>query len=331
MPHRARLTRRSLARLGSYVAVVFFLLTLNFLLPRVLPGRPIAALSDPRSATYVGDDARRAAVERYYGLDRPLLTQYGSYLAGLSRGDLGTSIRFNAPVTRLLAQRLPWTLLLVTAALVLATAVGVLAGVHSGWRRDSAADHGLLGLFLTIENFPVYFLASVGAYFLSVKLGWFPLLGAQTQFVPTWGALRRVADVAHHLVLPAGVLALQFGAYQYLTMRAAMVAELGADHLVLGRAKGLADRTLKYRYAARNALLPTVSVAALQVGYAVVAAIFVEKVFAYPGIGLLMFESVGERDYPVMQGCFLVITLMVVSANLLADLAYRRLDPRASR
>jgi peptide/nickel transport system permease protein len=123
-------------------------------------------------------------------------------------------------------------------------------------------------------------------------------------------------------------MALGFATFQYLVMRAAMVGELGSDYLQLGRAKGLSERTLKYRYAARNALLPSVTVAALQVGFAVTAAVFVERVFAYPGLGGLMFESVGDRDYPTMQGCFLVLAVAVVSANLLADVAYRRLDPR---
>ena len=141
--------------------------------------------------------------------------------------------------------------------------------------------------------------------------------------------LHRATDLAHHLVLPATVLALQFMTYQFLVMRASMVGELGSDYLLLGRAKGLTDRVLKYRYAARNALLPSVTVIGLQLGWAITAAIFVEAVFAYPGVGRLMFGSVADRDYPVMQGCFLILTLIVVTANFLADLAYSRLDPRA--
>jgi len=323
-----RRTRRAL--IGSYAVLVFLLVSLNFLLPRALPGEPIAALGDPRSELYVGDDARRAAVERYYGLDRPLVEQYGRYLAGLVRGDLGTSIRFNAPVTEVIASRLPWSLLLLGTALAVATAVGMLGGVRSAWRRGRRTDRRLLTLFLTIDNMPVFFLASVAAYVLAVSLGWFPLSGARTPFSETWGPLRQAVDIAHHLVLPATALALQLMGFQYLVMRASMVSELGSDHLLLGRAKGLSERVLKYRYAARNALLPAVTVFALQLGFAVTAAIFVESVFAYPGLGSLMVESVGERDYPTMQGVFLVLTVLVVGANLLADLAYRRLDPRLS-
>lgn len=315
---------------GAYAVLLLLLVSLNFLLPRALPGEPIAALSDPRSELYVGDDTRRAAVERYYGLDQPAVEQYGRYLAGLVRGDLGTSIRYNAPVTEVIASRLPWTLLLLGTALVVATGVGMLGGVHSAWRRGRRADRRLLTLFLAIENLPVFFLASIAAYVLAVKVGWFPLSGARTPFSQSWGPLRQVADVVHHLVLPVTALTLQLMGFQYLVMRASMVTELGSEHLLLGRAKGLSERVLKYRYAARNALLPSVTVFALQLGFAVTAAIFVETVFAYPGLGSLMVESVGERDYPTMQGCFLVLTVLVVGANLLADIAYRRLDPRTA-
>ncbi len=312
----------------AYPFALFLLLTLNFVLPRALPGEPIQALQNPQSQTYVGDEATRASVESYYGLDRPAAEQYGRYLKDLARGDLGTSIRYNRPVADVLGARLGWTALLVGTSLALATGVGMLAGVNSGWRRGRPADRRLLVLFLTLDNFPVFFLASMAVYLFAVKLGWFPLSGGRTPFSGSDGALSQAADIAHHLALPAGVMALQFTTFQYLVMRAGMVGEIGSQYMLLGRAKGLDERVLKYRYAARNALLPSITVTGLQLGFAVTAAIFVEAVFAYPGIGSLMFESVSERDYPTMQGCFLVLAVLVVSANFLTDLAYRRLDPR---
>jgi peptide/nickel transport system permease protein len=322
----SRARRRLLA---SSALVVVVLITLNFLLPRALPGQPIQTLSDPRSQTFVGDGATRAELERYYGLDRPLLEQYTAYMGGLATGDLGTSIRYNAPVGEVIGRRIGWTLLLVVTAVALATALGTLAGVQSGWRRGRAADRRLVAAFVALDNVPSFFLASVAAYLLSVRLGWFPLYGARTPFAQRWGVAHEAIDVVHHLALPATVLALQFVTFQYLVMRASMVGELGSDHLLLGRVKGLGHRALKYRYAARNALLPATTVAALHVPAAFTAAIFVETVFAYPGVGRLMFEAVGDRDYPLMQGCFLVLSLLVVVANLLADLLYQRLDPRA--
>ena len=313
---------------SSYLAVAFLLVSLNFFLPRALPGDPIAALENPQSATYIGDASTRSDVAQHYGLDRPPLEQYRSYLADLARGDLGTSIQYNAPVTKVLAERLPWSLLLIGTALTLATAAGMLAGIHSGWRRGGRVDRRLLASFIVVDNLPAFFVAFLAAQVLAVKLGWFPLSGAQTPFASDFSSLERVGDVAGHLLLPATVLALQFATYQYLVMRAGMLGVLGSDYLQLGRAKGLGDRVLKYRYAARNALLPAVTVAGLQIGVAVTAAIFVETVFAYPGVGRLMFEAIGERDYPTMQGCFLVLGMLTVTVNGLADLAYRRLDPR---
>jgi peptide/nickel transport system permease protein len=322
--------RRGWTALAGYLAVVFFLVSLNFFLPRALPGQPIQALSNPQSSNYIGYAVTRARVERYYGLDRPLLTQYADYLKGLIHGDLGTSIEYNQPVTRILRERLPWSLLLIFTSLGLATVVGTMAGIRSGWRRGSRRDRRLIVGFLAIDNFPAYFLAFVILYVFSIKLGWFPLAGAQTPFSSTFSPLHKVTDVAYHLVLPAAVLASQFMAYQYLVMRASMVGELGADYLLLGRAKGLPDRVLEYRYAARNALLPVVTVLALQFGWAIASLIFIETVFDYPGVGRLMFDSIGVRDYPMIQGCFLILGLFVVTANFLADALYRRLDPRVA-
>ena len=155
------------------------------------------------------------------------------------------------------------------------------------------------------------------------------LAGARSPFAEL-GLLGQVRDIAWHLVLPACVLAVGLAASQYLVMRAGMVTQLGADHLLLGRAKGLRERRLKYRYAARNALLPVVSMTAIHLGFAVTGAVVVERVFAYPGLGRYLYESIGARDYPAIQGGFLVITVLVVSVNAVADVLIRRLDPRTA-
>ncbi len=312
----ARRGRRRSSRtlLASYVVTVLALVTLNFFLPRIAPGDPISALYTSGSSTYVQDDLQRAKLRAYYGLDKPLGSQYVDYLTGLARGDLGTSIRFHVPVGGLIAERLPRSLLLIGTALLLGTGVGVLAGANAGWRRGRPLDRGLLTAFIAVRNFPSFFLGTILLFVFAVKLGWFPLSGSSTPFASE-GPLRSVVDAVHHLVLAAGVLAAEFATGQFLLMRAGMVAELGSNYLLAGRAKRLPDRVLKYRYAARNALLPVVSLAAVQVGAAVTAAILVETVFAYEGIGRLLFESISFRDYPALQGCFLLLTLIVVSAN----------------
>jgi len=266
----------------------------------------------------------------YYGLDRPMLEQYGHYLGGIAHGDLGRSISENRPVSSLIAERLPWTLLLVLTAIGLASLVGVVAGMHSGWRRGKRMDRGLLAVFLGLLSVPEFFLGSMVLFVLAVRLDWFPLAGARTPFVTGGSPFEQILDIGHHLVLPAGVLALGLTASQYLYMRAGMVSELGAGYLLLGRAKGLSERRLKYRYAARNALLPVVTVTSLQLSLAVSGSIFVERVFAYPGMGQLANSAANGRDYPLLQGAFLVFALIVVTVNLLTDLLYARLDPRTA-
>ncbi len=313
----------------TYLVTVFALVTLNFLLPRLMPGSPLDGLFASGSPSYIYDDQTRAELAAYYGLDEPLIAQYGTYLANLVTGDLGRSIYDGTPVAALIAGHLPWTLLLMGTATVLATAVGGLAGVHGGWRRGRPVDRGLLAIFISVSTVSVILLGPLAVFVLAVKLGWFPLAGARTPFA-SLGPAASVADVAYHLLLPAAVLAFGLAGLQYLLTRASMVGELGADYLLLGRAKGLTERRLKYRYGARNALLPVVSQAALLLGTAVTGVILVERVFAYPGLGTLMVEAIVSQDYPVIQGCFLVLTFLVLTANLAADLLYRRLDPRTA-
>lgn len=313
----------------SYVVTVFVLVNLNFFLPRTLPGDPIETLA-AQASPGLGGESARAALAEYYGLDRPLLEQYGHYLSALAHGDLGRSISENRPVSSLIVERFPWTVLLITSALGFASLVGVVAGIHSGWRRGRGIDRGFLALFLGLRNIPEFFLGSMVLFLFAVRLDWFPLSGARTPFRSDASLAERILDVAHHLVLPAAVLAVGLTAGQYLYMRAGMVSELGAGYLWLGRAKGLPERRLKYRYAARNALLPLVTVTALELSMAVSGSIFVERVFAYPGMGALASSAANSRDYPLLQGTFLVFGLVVLTVNLFADALYARLDPRVA-
>jgi len=212
--------------------------------------------------------------------------------------------------------------------MVLSTLIGLVAGAHSGWHRDRPTDRALLTGLIVVWEFPPYLLASMLLLVFAVKLNWLPGFGAKTPF--TGVNLAWLLDVGRHLLLPLVVLTAGLAAYSYLVMRAGMVTELGSDHLLLGRAKGLRDRRLKYGYAARNALLPVVSLTAVEVSSAVTANILVERAFSYPGLGSMIFEAIAVRDYPTLQGVFLVITLGVVSVNALADALYRRLDPRTT-
>ncbi len=316
--------------IGSYVVTVFVLITFNFALPRLMPGDPIDALMAFGSPNYVQDDETRAELAAYYKLDAPLPTQYFRYLDGLVHGDLGVSIISNRPVTEELGDRVGWSLLLLLTATGVAMLIGLPLGVHSGWKRGKRLDRGLLGFFLAVQNLPIFIVGSLAFILLSAKWGLFPPGGATTPFSDYRG-LSELADIGRHLVLPATLMAFDFVTYQYLVMRSSIVGELGSDYLLGGRAKGLRERRLKYRYAGRNALLPVITVIGLQFSLAMGAGlIIIEGIFSYPGVGGYMFAAISTRDYPAMQGAFLLLTIAVVTTNLVVDLVYRRLDPRTA-
>ena len=322
--------RRSLwVTVASYAATVFVLLTLNFALPRLMPGDPIQALMAFGSPSFVNDEETRANLARYYHLDESIPEQYVHYLGSLVQGDLGVSIVSNVPVAQELGGPVAWSFLLMVAGMLLSILIGLPAGVHSGWHRGKRVDRGLLSLFLSIQNLPIYLVGAVVFVVFAAKLGLFPPGGAETPF-GVYSGFDRVLDIGRHLALPALLLAFDFATYQYLVMRSSMVSELGSDYLLVGRAKGLRDRSLKYRYAGRNALLPVVTVIGLQFGIAITSIIFIERIFAFPGIGGYMFDAIRTRDYPAMQGAFLVLTLTGVTTNLAVDLLYRRIDPRTA-
>jgi peptide/nickel transport system permease protein len=316
------------SRISSYLVTLWVVLTLNFLLPRLLPGDPLAALLDPQSSDYVFDAEVRAALEAYYGLDRPLLAQYGAYLRGAVTGDLGQSIRLNQPVGELLTGHLPWTLLLTGTALGLASLVGLLGGAEAAWRRGSAADRLLTAVSVVTSNAPVYFLGMMLLIVFGAQLGWLPLAGGRTPFSHYDSIPAATADIVKHLVLPALTLTLSLLGIQFLLVRNNMVAILGEDFMLVARAKGLKPARLKWRHALRNTLLPFVAHLAAQAGLAITGAVFIETLFQYPGMGRLIFEAVGARDYPVIQGVFLLVAIVVLTANLLADWLNTRLDPR---
>jgi len=311
-----------------YLLTFWVILTLNFLLPRLLPGDPLAALLDPSSSDYVYDPEVRAALAAYYGLDRHLLAQYGRYLLGILTGDLGRSIRLNRPVAELVAGHLPWTLLLVGTALLLSSGLALLAGTESAWRRGSWADGGLVSASILLANVPVYFVGMMLLLLFGARLRWLPLAGGRTPFAQYPSALAAALDIGRHLILPALTLTLAMLGAKFLLVRNATVNMLGEDFMLVARAKGLPEGRLKWGHALRNALLPFVAHLAAHTGMAVTGAVFIEALFSYPGMGCLIFESVTARDYPVIQGAFLVVSAVVLTANFLADIINLHLDPR---
>jgi len=316
------------SRIVVYLATLWVVLTLNFFLPRLLPGDPLSALLDPESSDYVFDAEVRAALEAYYGLDRPLLAQYAVYLRGAVTGNLGRSIRLNQPVGELLAVHLPWTLLLTGTALGLASLLSLLGGAEAAWKRGSAVDRLLTAASVVAGNAPVYFVGMMLLILFGAELGWLPLAGGRTPFAHYDGPLAAAVDVGKHLVLPALTLTLALLGSKFLLVRNNVVGILGEDFMLVARAKGLGPARLKWSHALRNALLPFVAHLAAHAGLAITGAVFIETLFQYPGMGRLIFEAVGARDYPVIQGVFLVVAVVVLTANLLADWLNARLDPR---
>jgi peptide/nickel transport system permease protein len=317
-----------LRRLVGYLLTLWIVLTANFLLPRLLPGDPLAALLDPQNSDYVFDAGVRAALEAYYGLDRPLPEQYARYLVGAVTGDLGRSIRLNQPVGELIRTHLPWTLLLALTALALASLLGVWGGAAAAWKRGSFTDRALATVSVVIGNAPVYFVGMMLLILFGARLRWLPLAGGRTPFARYDTLLAAVADVGKHLVLPALTLTLAMVGAKFLLVRNSMVGVLGEDFMLVARAKGLSAGRLKWAHALRNAILPFVAHLAAHASLAITGAVFIETLFNYPGMGRLIFEAVGARDYPVIQGVFLVVSTVVLTANLLADWLNARLDPR---
>lgn len=315
-------------RLAAYLFTLWAVLTLNFLLPRLLPGDPLLALFEPGESEFVSDEAIRARLAAYYGLDRPLWVQYVDYVRGAATGDLGWSIGLNQPVGELIRERLPWTLLLTLSALTLASLVGVWAGAEAAWARGSWLDRALATASVVVSHMPVFFVGAVLLVVFGAKLRWFPLSGARAPFAHYASALAALADIGWHLVLPLTTLTLALVGSKFLLVRNSMVSVLGEDFMFVARAKGLPAKRLKRHHALRNAILPFVTQFAAQAGLAITGGVFIETTFDYPGMGRLIFNAVGARDYPVMQGVFLVVALAVLAANLLADLLNARLDPR---
>lgn len=299
-----------------------------FLLPRAIPGDPLSALEDPDSGYFITDPEVREQVLAYYGLDGSLPEQYVRYLGGVATGDFGWSIARNAPVAGLIAGHLPWTLLLMGLALGLSATASFVAGILAAWHRGRGGDRLVLVLFTAVRGVPEYALAALLLIGLAVLIPLFPLYGAYTPFAQYESLLERLVDVGSHLVLPLAALTISLLGTKFLLMRNTVLSALGDDYMLLARAKGLPTRVQQFRHAGRNALLPFLTVMGMQVAFAAGGSVFVETVFAYPGMGSLILEAVEARDYPVLEAVFLALAVIVLVANLAIELLYRRLDPR---
>ena len=314
--------------LGQYAVVLWVAVTLNFALPRLAPGDPLEFLIGPELGTLTA--AERQRVLREFDLDRPLLQQYARYLAGITRGDLGRSIRYGLPVRTILLDRIRWTLLLVAPAIVLAAIIGTALGLLAVSWRTPRHDATLVAAMVFIDAVPMFWTGMLLIAVFSVTLGWFPSYGATTRS-PTGDAFGAAGDLLRHLALPVATLTLGGAGHTFLVARASLHTTLGEDFVRTAAAKGLTRAAVLTRHAVRNALLPVYTHTALGLGSLVSGAVVVETVFSYPGVGRLIAEAVAARDYPLLQGAFLAVVVGVVGANLLTDITYPVFDPRLRR
>ena len=321
-----RLSSRWVRLASQYAAVLLAALALNFALPRLAPGDPVDYLVPPEAGT-VEEAIRESMLERF-DLDGSAWQQFTSYLGNLAQGDLGISVRDGRPVSEVVAERLRWSLLLVGTAVAVSTILGVVLGFAAGWRRGSRRDVALLAGVLALDALPAFFVGLMLLLVFSVQLEWLPVYGAVSP--ETLTGLAWIADAGKRLVMPAATLTLVGLGSVFVVARSAMVSELSEDYVFMARAKGLPDRGVR-RHAARNAMIPVSTVALLGFSTLVGAATVVESVFSYPGLGSLAFSAVRARDYPVLQAVFLLLSLIAILANLVADLLYPVLDPRVRR
>ena len=315
---RSYVVRRILEAFPLIFGVIF----LTFMIIHIAPGDPVFILAgEGASPEYID------RVREYLGMNKSLLEQFFMYMGAVLRGDLGYSFMFRQPVLQLVLQRIPATLLLMGAAIAISSTVGVILGVFSSKRPYSLQDSLTTSISLFGYSLPVFWLAQILLLIFAITLGWFPTHGmfsAREELTE----IENVLDVVHHLTLPALALAMSNLALITRLTRASMLEVLRQDFITSAWAKGLDEKSVLYRHAFRNALLPVVTMLGLNVGMMLTGAVLTETVFGWPGLGRLMYEAINTRDYPVLMGNFIIVSVSVVSVNLVTDLVYALLDPR---
>jgi peptide/nickel transport system permease protein len=303
-------------RILQLIPTFAFILVVVFVLVRLLPGDPVSAI--------LGDRAIDADVERInhqLGLDQPLPVQFFTFVKDVASGNLGNSIQLKLPVIDIIFQRMPVTLLLTAMAAVISLLLAVPLAFVAALQRDRAADTVIRGAFQVGLSMPVFYLGLILLTVFGAKLGWFPVGGYGESFI----------EHVHHLVLPALTLALSLAAILMRNLRAAIIGVVGAEYVDFARAKGLRPRLIMLRHVLRNALISTVTLFGLSIGTLLGGAVITETVFAIPGAGRLMIDSIYGRDYPVVQGMTLALSMFVSVTFLLTDIVQAWLDPRIAR
>ena len=320
-----------LRRLTFYLAAFIAAATINFFLPRLMPGDPIQKMFAGAGSDLSLENLN--ALKLTFGfIDAPIGEQYLAYLKSVFTGDLGRSIKyFPLPVTDLLGRALVWTVGLVGTATLISFAIGTFLGVMAAWRRGTRLDTIISLSSIFSSSVPAVVVSLIALFFFGYTLGWFPNgYAADPMLDPSWG-WDYILSVLYHGTLPMLTMVIVLTGGFAVTMRNNMINLLGEDYIVMGRAKGLSDQGVMLWYAARNALLPTVSALAISLGAVLGGSLVTEVVFNYPGMGNTLYQAILARDYPVIQGALLIMTAAMLTANFVVDLSYVLLDPRLKR
>lgn len=319
-----------LRRAGFYLIAFFASITINFFLPRLIPGDPATAIVGRPGVSLTPEQL--TAVRTALGLsDAPLFQQYLEYLLQLLRLDFGISFtHFPASVTDVIATGFVWTLLLSFTSLIISFVIGHLIGIYSAWRRGTFMAQAFPPFLILVGAFPTFFMAISLVYYLGYQLDLFPTLHAYDSSLTPGMNLPYLLSVGYHMILPVFVLGLAALGGWALGMRNVMISILGEDYITLAEAKGISPNRVIFMYAARNAMLPSVTAFGIILGVSISGQLLIEQVFSYPGLGFLLVRAVQNSDYPLMQGLFLLITTFVLIANFIVDILYTRLDPRVA-
>lgn len=317
--------KRKLIKKLIYAAItIFAVLVFNYVLFRVLPGDPLVMLMrNPKTSPEMIE-----ATKQLFGLDQPWYVQFFEYFRNMLTGDLGMSYYFKQPVGSVIGARIMPTIIMVGLAEILAIITGILLGVIAAWKRGTKIDVGTLGFSLFTYSIPTFWLGMVMVVIFSVNLHLFPTSGILTPGMTYTSISAFLSDYARHLILPMLTLSIVLIGEYALTMRNTLIDVLSEDYITTAKAKGFGNKYILRKHAMPNAMLPMVTIIAINLGLVVGGTVQVETIFSWPGLGSLMFEALKARDYPLLQGVFLLVTVSVVIANLIADITYSYIDPR---
>lgn len=318
-------------RLGFYFIAAWAALTLNFFIPRLMPGDP-ATIIFARFRGLVKPETIEA-LRKTFGLnDAPLIQQYFSYLKSMLSGDLGVSIAYYPEkVSTIISSALLWTVFLAGTSLILSFSIGTLLGTIIGWNRNSKLDSSLPPLLAFLGAFPYFWLAMLTLYVFGFELSWFPLGRAYSNDVVPGLNFNFISSMIYHAFLPALTMVFASIGGWMLSMRSTLISTLGSDYITFAHAKGLSKKTIMLKYAARNAILPNLTGFGMALGFVLSGALLTEIIFSYPGQGYLLLQAVRSQDFPLMQGLFMTITLAVLLANWIVDIAILFFDPRTRK